>query len=186
MKPIVLLILVVVWGVALIPPLLRSRSDLRPGSSVASFRRTLSDMSRIPGRGGGGSYGRPGANPVSPVRAFRASQDQATGYSTGPARPAPRITPSGYAVYSTGYTPGLARARANRAAMIRRRQNVLFTLLTAVVVSGIVGFALSVPIARTAFFICLVFLAVYVWMLATLRRNEELRSAQRYVYSDAA
>jgi heme A synthase len=70
--------------------------------------------------------------------------------------------------------------------MIRRRQNVLFTLVTAVVVSGIVGFALSVPIARTAFFVCLVFLAVYVWMLATLRRNEELRSAQRYVYSDAA
>jgi hypothetical protein len=32
----------------------------------------------------------------------------------------------------------------------------------------------------------LVFLAVYIWMLATLRRNEELRSAHRYVYSDAA
>jgi hypothetical protein len=183
MKPIVLLILVLVWGVALIPPLLRSRSDLRPGSSVASFRRTLSDMSRIPGRTGGGSpYGRPGANPASPVRAFRASQGQ----SHGPAPTAQRITPSGYAVYSSGYTPGLARARANRAAMIRRRQNVLFTLVTAVVVSGIVGFALAVPIARTAFFVCLVFLAVYVWMLATLRRNEELRSAQRYVYSDAA
>ena len=187
MKPIVLLILVLVWGVALIPPLLRSRSDLRPGSSVASFRRTLSDMSRIPGRNGGGqAYGRPMANPASPVRAFRASPGQATRHSAGVARPESRITPSGYAAYSTGYTPGLARARANRAAMIRRRQNVLFTLVTAVIVSGIVGFALAVPIARTAFFICLVFLAVYVWMLATLRRNEELRSAQRYVYSDAA
>jgi hypothetical protein len=187
MKPIVLLILVVVWGVALIPPLLRSRSDLRPGSSVASFRRTLSDMSRIPGRSGGGqAYGRPMANPASPVRAFRASPGQRVGYSTDTAPAPPRVTASGYSVYSAGYTPGLARARANRAAMIRRRQNVLFTLVTAVVVSGIVGFALSVPIARTAFFVCLVFLAVYVWMLATLRRNEELRSAQRYVYSDAA
>jgi hypothetical protein len=186
MKPIVLLILVLVWGVALIPPLLRSRSDLRPGSSVASFRRTLSDMSRIPGRPERPQYGGHVANPASPVRAFRASPGQRTGYSTSPGQSPPRVTASGYSVYSAGYTPGLARARANRAAMIRRRQNVLFTLVTAVVVSGIVGFALSVPIARTAFFVCLVFLAVYVWMLATLRRNEELRSAQRYVYSDAA
>jgi hypothetical protein len=183
MKPIVLLILVLVWGVALIPPLLRSRSDLRPGSSVASFRRTLSDMSRIPGRPERPQYGGHVANPASPVRAFRASPGQPTGV----ARSAQRVTPGGYSAYtSAGYTPGLARARANRAAMIRRRQNVLFTLVTAVVVSGIVGFALSVAIARTAFFICLVFLAVYIWMLATLRRNEELRSAQRYVYSDAA
>ena len=182
MKPIVLLILVLVWGVALIPPLLRSRSDLRPGSSVASFRRTLSDMSRIPGRAERPYGGQHMANPASPVRAFRASGGQA---GAGP-RPAQKVTSSGYAAYSAGYTPGLARARANRAAMIRRRQNVLFTLVTAVVVTGIVGFALAVPIARTAFFVCLVFLAVYIWMLATLRRNEELRSAHRYVYSDAA
>ncbi len=181
MKPIVLLILVLVWGVALIPPLLRSRSDLRPGSSVASFRRTLSDMSRIPGRAERPYGGQHMANPASPVRAFRASGGQPPG-----PRQAQRVTPSGYAVSSTGYTPGLARARANRAAMIRRRQNVLFTLVTAVVVTGIVGFALAVPIARTAFFVCVVFLAVYIWMLATLRRNEELRSAHRYVYSDAA
>jgi hypothetical protein len=183
MKPIVLLILVLVWGVALIPPLLRSRSDLRPGSSVASFRRTLSDMSRIPGRAERPYGGQHMANPASPVRAFRASGGQP---STGLPRPAQPVTPGGYAVHSAGYTPGLARARANRAAMIRRRQNVLFTIVTAVVVTGIVGFALAVPIARSAFFVCLVVLAVYIWMLATLRRNEELRSAHRYVYSDAA
>jgi hypothetical protein len=70
MKPLVLLILGVVWGVALIPPLLRSRSELRPNSSVASFRRTLSDMSRIPGRPG---YRGGVANPATPVRGFRAS-----------------------------------------------------------------------------------------------------------------
>ena len=179
MKPLVLLILAVVWGVALIPPLLRSRSELRPNSSVASFRRTLSDMSRIPGRNGTRGM----VNPASPVRAFRASPGQ----PSAPARPArevSRLAPGRYPTY--GYAPGLARARANRAAMIRRRQNVLFTLVTAVVVSGIVGFALGMPIARTAFFVCLVLLALYVWLLATLRRNEEMRSAQRYVYSDAA
>jgi hypothetical protein len=178
MKPLVLLILAVVWGVALIPPLLRSRSQLRPNSSVASFRRTLSDMSRIPGRPG---Y-RGVANPASPVRAFRASQGHPSAPAAAPSRVGP--APGRYPLY--GYSPGLARARANRAAMIRRRQNVLFTLVTAVVVTGIVGFALGLVMARTAFFICLVLLALYVWMLATLRRNEELRSAQRYVYSDAA
>lgn len=179
MKPLVLLILAVVWGVALIPPLLRSRSELRPNSSVASFRRTLSDMSRIPGRNGTRGM----VNPASPVRAFRASPGQ----PSAPARPArevSRLAPGRYPTY--GYAPGLARARANRAAMIRRRQNVLFTLVTAVVVSGIVGFALGIVVARTAFFVCLILLSLYVWMLATLRRNEEMRSAQRYVYSDAA
>jgi hypothetical protein len=180
MKPLVLLILAVVWGVALIPPLLRSRSELRPNSSVASFRRTLSDMSRIPGRPGSRGV----ANPASPVRAFRASP----GHPQAPAPAHPqavaRFSAGRYPTY--GYAPGVARARANRAAMIRRRQNVLFTLVTAVVVSGIVGFALGMAIAKTAFFVCLVLLSIYVWMLATLRRNEELRSAQRYVYSDAA
>jgi len=179
MKPLVLLILAVVWGVALIPPLLRSRSDLRPNSSVASFRRTLSDMSRIPGPPGTRGV----INPASPARAFRASP----GHPQAPAQPGyevSRTSPGRYPTY--GYAPGVARARANRAAMIRRRQNVLFTLVTAVVVSGIIGFALGMAIAKTAFFICLVLLSLYVWMLATLRRNEEMRSAQRYVYSDAA
>ena len=178
MKPLVLLILAVVWGVALIPPLLRSRSDLRPNSSVASFRRTLSDMSRIPGRAGSRGV----SNPANPVRAFRASPGQAP----APARGASRTSSAGYPLYSTGYAPGVARARANRAAMIRRRQNVLFTLVVMVIVSGIAGFVFAVPPAQTAFFVCLIFLAIYVWMLASLRRNEELRSAQRYVYSDAA
>jgi hypothetical protein len=182
MKPLVLLILAVVWAVALIPPLLRSRSELRPGSSVASFRRTLSDMSRIPGRAGYPGMGGP-ANPASPVRAFRGAPSQAARSRTGVQRigSSPYATPPGY-----GYSPGLARARANRAAMIRRRQNVLFTLVTAVVITGIAGFALGAVVMRTAFFICLILLALYVWMLATLRRNEELRSAHRYVYSDAA
>jgi hypothetical protein len=178
MKPLVLLILAVVWGVALIPPLLRSRSEMRPNSSVASFRRTLSDLSRIPGRPG---Y-RGVSNPANPVRAFRASPGQPSGQANGVSR----IRPAAYASYSTGYAPGAARARANPAAMIRRRQNVLFTLVTGVVITGIAGFALGLGLARTAFFVCLIFLAVYVWLLATLRRNEELRSAQRYVYSDAA
>ena len=46
-KLLVLAILAVVWGAALIPPLLRSRSELRTNSSVNSFRRTLADMSQI-------------------------------------------------------------------------------------------------------------------------------------------
>ena len=179
MKPLVLLILAVVWGVALIPPLLRSRSELRPNSSVASFRRTLSDMSRIPGRNGTTGHGQPG-QPGAGVPGLARPAVVA-----GPWRP-PQRSVSYTDVQQAATRPARRAARANRAAMIRRRQNVLFTLVTAVVVSGIVGFALGMPIARTAFFVCLVLLSLYVWMLATLRRNEEMRSAQRYVYSDAA
>ena len=180
MKPLVLVVLAVVWGVALIPPLLRSRSELRPNSSVNSFRRTLADMSRIPVRPG---HGRPMpggyGSPAAPVRAFQGSPSGRYVSSQAPpptARPLP----------SYGYSPGLARARANRAAMIRRRQNVLFTLVAAVVISAIAGFTLGWPVAWMSFFVGLFLLAIYVWMLAALRRTEEMRSAHRYVYSDAA
>ncbi len=178
MKPLVLVILAVVWGVALIPPLLRSRSELRPNSSVNSFRRTLADMSRIPVRPGH-SRPMPGyGNPVAPVRAFQGSPSMRYGSS--------QVQAAGRPLPSYGYSPGLARVRASRAAMIRRRQNVLFTLLALVVVSGVAGFTLGAPLAWMVFFSGLFLLAVYVWLLLSLRRSEQLRAGHRYVYPDAA
>ena len=52
MTNIVLLAVAAAWGAVLLPPLLRSRSDNRPGSSVSDFNRQLSSLQRsVPTRG---------------------------------------------------------------------------------------------------------------------------------------
>jgi hypothetical protein len=46
----VLLLLAIVWAAVLVPPVLQARRDGRPGSSVVSFRATLSTLERaVPG-----------------------------------------------------------------------------------------------------------------------------------------
>lgn len=42
----VLVVLAVIWGIVLIPPYLRSRSESRPGDSIGSFRRQLGVLER--------------------------------------------------------------------------------------------------------------------------------------------
>jgi HAMP domain-containing protein len=59
-------------------------------------------------------------------------------------------------------------------------------LVAAVAISAIAGFTLGWPVAWMSFFVGLFLLAIYVWMLAALRRTEEMRAGHRYVYSDAA
>ena len=42
----VLILLAIVWAIVLVPPLVRNRADLRPGSSVSSFNRDLAVIGR--------------------------------------------------------------------------------------------------------------------------------------------
>lgn len=52
MERIVLLAVAAAWAAVLLPPLLRNRSDNRPGSSVSDFSRQLSSLQRsVPTRG---------------------------------------------------------------------------------------------------------------------------------------
>jgi hypothetical protein len=47
----VLILLAIVWAVVLVPPYMRHRSDVRPGTSVTSFRQGLDVLGRAaPGR----------------------------------------------------------------------------------------------------------------------------------------
>lgn len=46
MQPVVLLAVAAVWAAVIVPPLLRSRSENRPNSSVSDFRRQLSTLQR--------------------------------------------------------------------------------------------------------------------------------------------
>lgn len=41
-----LILLAIVWAIVLVPPLVRNRAELRPGSSVSSFRQDLAVIGR--------------------------------------------------------------------------------------------------------------------------------------------
>lgn len=181
--PLVLLILAAVWAVALVPPLLRSRADHHPGSSVSSFRRQLSNLSRIPGAGA--HVGRVGYG--APARAFRAPAQPARRQDPYgmrmPAAPARPMSRPGYGAPSRGMYGPSARALARR-----RRQNVLNTLILATVLSGLAWIGIGLEVARAPFFLAAGLLVAYVYLLITIRRNEETRAMQQryYAYQDAA
>lgn len=61
MAQLVLLVVAAAWAAVLIPPMLRSRVENRPNSSVTDFRRQLSTLQNTsnPARGGMRTIGRP-------------------------------------------------------------------------------------------------------------------------------
>jgi hypothetical protein len=65
MGELVLLVVAAAWAAVLIPPLLRSRIENRPNSSVSDFRRQLNRLqSTVPSRASGGMRGM--ARPLAP------------------------------------------------------------------------------------------------------------------------
>lgn len=111
MSLVVLLILAVVWGVFLVPQVLRARADRGPADSIGSFRNQLSMIERSAVAGGGGA-----------VRY---------------ARPAP--LGGGVIGSSSSFVMRPPLAAPTRAELQRRRQNVLLALLAAVVVTLALG-----------------------------------------------
>lgn len=137
----VLLILAVVWGVFLVPQIVRARSDRGPADSIGSFRNQLSTIERtLPGGH---------ASRVSPIA--RRQPAAATFSPVGAPMPSPRM----------------AYAPPSRSELQRRRQNVLLALLGVVVLTLALGllfkpaFALNI-VADLA-------LAGYVTMLVRAR-----------------
>lgn len=98
MGVLVLVLLAVVWAIVLVPPLVRNRADLRPGSSVVSFRQDLAVISRT-------TPGAPTSGPGSQLRPPSVHRQQ----QAAPGAPIPG-TPAG------------------RSAARKRRRDVLFTL----------------------------------------------------------
>lgn len=94
----VLILLAIVWAIVLVPPLVRNRASLRPGSSVSSFRQDLAVIGRTTPTGSSRPPARPGPAPALPA-----------------APGARRVAP-------------LAGTPGGRAAARKRRRDVLFTL----------------------------------------------------------
>jgi hypothetical protein len=185
---LVVVILAAMWVLVLVPPLLRSRSEGRPSTSVGSFRQQLNTLSRTgPDPRAARALHRsavpmhaPSRRQVGDVRLLRGQvspyyddhddRPQTRGY----AAPRPAAHPArGYAV------------RSGRAEVRRRRQNVLFALLAAAAVTALAGFALGISGLIAVHLLVDAVLVFYVYLLVQLRRAEEQR-AMRYAWSKAA
>ena len=105
----VLLILAVVWGVFLVPQVLRARADRGPADSIGSFRNQLSMIER--------------SLPGGPVGRSRMAPPRSMGFVGAPV---------GAPMRAAGPVP-------TRSELQRRRQNVLLGLLGAVVVTLALG-----------------------------------------------
>jgi len=175
MGKIVLLAVAAAWAAVLIPPLIRSRVENRPNSSVTDFRRQLSTLQRaVPARG------------MSPMRSIGRPLTQAPSARTA----SRQATPSGRSASGVGRShlhvatlerPAPSRRHASRATRRpsprdvrrRRRANVLFLLVAAFGVTLFLFATTKSDVMMYAFVLSFFSLMGYCYKLVQLR-NEEL------------
>ncbi len=187
MGQLVLLVVAAAWAAVLVPPLLRSRIENRPNSSVTDFANQLSSLQRaMPTRGVAmRSMSRPLApsplsRPAATGRPALRSGVRTHTSPTAPARPTPvrlatdrhprlRRHPAASAAMGRGRrrTPPQARN-----AVKRRRANVLFVL--ALIAGCSLFLAATTKAQALLWFSCAAFavLCVYVYVLGQLRQRE--------------
>jgi len=179
------------WAAVLIPPLLRSRVENRPNSSVTDFRRQLNRLqSTVPARAGGAmrpvgrqlapspllrpaAGGRPGDRRATGTRA--ASHRVTHGRAPGGHPHAASIRPS-HDDDTSGHLRSHRQstvARASSADLRRRRSNVLFML--ALTAGSTLFLAATTKATFMLYAFALAFLALcgYVYLLAQLRQREQ-------------
>ncbi len=178
MQPIVLLAVAAVWAAVIIPPLLRSRSENRPNSSVSDFRRQLSTLQRavptrtmVPMRGMArpltqsprvervhghpGAVRRAAAPARQPMQQATLHRDQAEGHQ---------------------HHRQLHLHKVSQREMVRRRRtNVLFGLVITVAVTGFLGATTHATAMVWAFGLSFVALCGYCYKLAQIRALEQDR-----------
>ena len=178
MGKIVLLAVAAAWAAVLIPPLIRSRIENRPNSSVTDFRRQLSTLQRaVPTRGMTPmrSIGRPLAqSPLTrPVAAGRPSQLQ---------RGAAPLAARGHLHVATLERGGTAPSRAHHTAAVRRpsqrevlrrrRTNVLLLLVLSFAVTLFLFATTKSDVMMYAFVLSFFSLMGYCYKLVQLRNQE--------------
>ncbi|MEI8238267.1 MAG: hypothetical protein WCI22_02505 [Actinomycetota bacterium] len=165
MQPVVLLAVAAVWAAVIIPPLLRSRSENRPNSSVTDFRRQLSTLQR-----------------AVPTRTMVPMRGMARPLTQAPQQPRTALRTHGHAGQVQRIAAPGPREQHHRQMHLhkvgqrelvrRRRANVLFLLVVTV---GITGFLAATTHASTMawiFAISFVALCGYCYKLAQIRAFE--------------
>ena len=193
MGQLVLLVVAAAWAAVLLPPLLRSRVENRPNSSVTDFRRQLSRLqSTVPSRATPSMRGmarplapsplqRPAA-PGRPAHSPAVRRSVATRHAVPARAGGPRMHDASLRSRShADHTGGqlrthrqvhVARGASPRDAVRRRRTNVLFVLVLAT--AGSLFLAATTKATLLLYVFALAFLALcgYVYLLAQLRQRE--------------
>ncbi len=192
MGQLVLLVVAAAWAAVLIPPLLRSRVENRPNSSVTDFRRQLSRLqSTVPSRAVGSMrpVGRPLASsplqrPAAPGRPGTAHARRAVARH---ATPAGHRVPAHSRMHEATVRPRthddqrarrhrqahVHRATSTRDATRRRRSNVLFVLALAAMSTLFLAATTKATVMLYAFVLAFLALCGYVYLLAQLRQREQ-------------
>jgi hypothetical protein len=194
MGQIALIVVAAAWAAVLLPPLLRSRAENRPNSSVSDFRNQLSSLQRVmPTRSVSvRSMGRSLApstlgRPAAPGRpAGRAAKPSPRGQNSyGPARQGgagraeqQRMHEASLRTRTHGNRDATAAARRPAGAMTpamiakRRRTNVLFVLVLTTASGGFLAATTGSDAMVLLFAAGMIGLGGYVYLLVTLNQRE--------------
>jgi hypothetical protein len=196
MGQLVLLVVAAAWAAVLVPPLLRSRIENRPNSSVSDFRDQLSSLQRaMPARGVAmrsmarplaqsplsrpAAAGRPGSR-VGRTHSGSLATARATGKGPGVRRRPEPTRPYDAAPRVRSHAERRARVRvSSRDALKRRRANVLFVLALTVCCTLFLAATTQAQAMVWVAVVSIVALLGYVCLLGQLRQRDlqrELRA----------
>jgi hypothetical protein len=192
MGQVVLLVVAAAWAAVLLPPLLRSRLENRPNSSVLDFRNQLSSLQRaVPGRGVSvrsmgrslapsmlsrpAATGRPDTRNGARVNGVVSSRIAPTSPTARPARRDARmqeatLRPRQHGAADPQMAAALASSRAAEAK--RRRANVLFLLVLTTVCAGFLAATTDSKAMVYLFAVSMIALGGYVYLLVTINQQQ--------------
>ena len=197
MQSVVILAVAAVWAAVIIPPLLRSRVENRPNSSVTDFRRQLSTLQRtvptrtmVPMRGmarpltqapqqrpsvQGAAHGSMHGH-AGQVRRSAAPQQQAR----------PAVAQRTHGDNTAGHRQAHLHKVSQREVVRRRRANVLFILVLTVGISGFLAATTHASAMVYAFALSFMSLCGYCYKLVQIRNTEMDRSYGEQTWFNAA
>ena len=195
MPTLVLLAVAAVWAAVIVPPLLRSRVENRPNSSVTDFRRQLSTLQRavptrtmVPMRG----MARPLTQAPQQRQAMHGHPGQVR--RAGHQQPG-RQAMQGASLRSHGNVPADQTAghrtmhlhKVSQREMVRRRRaNVLFVLVVTVGITGFLAASTHASAMVYAFAFSFVSLCGYCYKLVQIRNTEMDRTYGEQTWFNAA
>lgn len=211
MGELVLLVVAAAWAAVLIPPLLRSRIENRPNSSVTDFRRQLNRLqSTVPNRASGSmrggmarplaqsplhrpaAAGRPGMRSAELRRSGTRTHGgrSATATATAPREAAPRRRSHGDPTGGSQRPQQHRRTQVSRSEAAtsdqtrRRRSNVLFMLLLAAGATLFLAATTKETAMLYVFAAAFLGLCGYMYLLAQARQREAGSWGNDWMQSD--
>jgi hypothetical protein len=187
---LVLLLVGAAWAGVLLPPLLRSRMDSRPGSSVTSFRRQLTTLQRSTpgGMAPMRQMARPLAGAPRPGMQQRpgAPRSHALGYAQPQRRTAvaemhrPDLRAPMQQRRPAQRSHTMAAPVGARSDVRQRRQNILMMLVLSSAATGFLAAVTTASAVKYAFALSVCMLVGYVYLLTQVRRGVVDRSSRDF------